>query len=289
MDTASLTTRTLSIPTPDGAVLHATEYTPNSPLAPDAPTVVLAHGWILSSENWAPVVREVLSHRAVRAITYDQRGHGRSTWGSSAPSIPLLGDDLATVIAAVSPTGPLVLGGHSMGGMTVLAYAGQRADVVRDRVRGVALVATAHDVSDRRNVRAEAAAMAVAARIPLLRTGMVVPGAILTRLNFGENPPAEGVHEAGRQMSRASLQAFGRYFPAIRDLDEARALEVLAEVPTHVVVGAKDRITPARWSRALHAGIRDSRLTVLPGRGHMLNYEATDVVADALIELVDGS
>lgn len=280
--------RTLSIPAANGATLHATEYTPDGPLAEDAPTVLLAHGWILSSENWSPVAQEVLSHRDVRVIAYDQRGHGRSTWGTtSAPSMTTLSQDFATVIAATAPAGPLILGGHSMGGMTLLSYAGEHPDVIRDRVRGVLLLSTAAATGDRRGLPGEEFAMAVAARVPLLRTGMVVPGPYLRRINFGADAPAEGLRAGGRQMTRSSLQAFGRYFAAIRDLDGTAAFEVLGEVPTHVLVGSKDQITPARWSRALHDGIRESRLTVLPGKGHMLNYEATDTVADALIELID--
>ncbi len=58
-------------------------------------------------------------------------------------------------------------------------------------------------------------------------------------------------------------------------------------MPTHVLVGTKDRLTPVRWARSLHDGIPGSQLTVLPGKGHMLMHEATDVVADAIIELVD--
>lgn len=282
--------RTLSVPTADGAVLGATEHLPDGPLATDATTVVLAHGWILSSENWTPVVEEVLSHRAVRVITYDQRGHGRSSWGrNTAPTIASLGQDLETVIEATADHGPLVLGGHSMGGMTVLSYAASHDDVIHERVKGLLLESTAASVGDRKPLRGESVAMALASRVPLLRTGMLVPTAALRRLNFGENAPAEGLRAGGRQMGRASLQAFGRYFPAIRDLDQVEGLAALADVPTHILVGTKDQVTPARWSRALHDGIPGSRLTVLPGKGHMLNYEATDIVADALIELIDQS
>jgi len=282
------TSRTLSIPASHGGNLAATEFLPGTITEPGVPTLVLAHGWILTRAAWEPVVREVQSHRAVRVITYDQRGHGRSTWGSlRSQSIKGLADDLATVIAAAAPTGPLVLSGHSMGGMTVLAYAGRHSADFRDRVRGVALLSTTASVEGRAEIRGEARAMALAARVPLLRTGMLVPGRYLRGLNFGENPDSASVRDMTRLMGQTSLATFGRYFASIRDHDETEALAELAETPTHVLVGGKDRLTPARWARSLHDGIPGSRLTVLPGKGHMLTHEATDTVADALIELVD--
>lgn len=286
--TSRTTERTLSIPAPHGAVLAATEFLPGATPEAEAPTVVLAHGWTLARASWEPVVRELQSHRDVRVVTYDQRGHGRSTWGSvRAQSIKALADDLASVVEAVAPTGPLVLAGHSMGGMTLLSYAGRHASVVRERVRGVALVSTTASVEGRRAVRGEAIAMAVAARVPLLRMGMFVPPSVLRNLNFGEDADRAHVHATVRTIAGTSLATTGRYFASIRDHDETESLAELADVPTRILIGTKDRLTPVRWSRALHDGIPGSRLTVLPGKGHMLPHEATDAVADALIELVD--
>lgn len=286
--TATSTIRTLSIPAANGATLSATEFLPSPTPDPDAPTVVLAHGWTLARESWEPVVRELQSHRAVRVITYDQRGHGRSTWGTvRAQSIKALADDLATVIAATAPTGSLVLGGHSMGGMTLLAYAGGHPSEFRDRVRGVALVSTTASIEGRPEVRGEALAMALAARVPLLRTGFFAPARVLRDMNFGEDPDKGHVRDTVRLIGRTSLATTGRYFASIRDHDETESLAEFGDVPTRILVGTKDRLTPVRWARSLHDGIPGSQLTVLPGKGHMLTHEATDIVADALIELID--
>lgn len=280
--------RTLKIPAEGGALLAATEFAPTSTPDADTPTVILAHGWTLARESWEPVVREVQSHRDVRVVTYDQRGHGRSTWGTvRSQSIRALADDLAAVIDAVAPSGPLVLGGHSMGGMTVLAYAGRHRAAFADRVRGTVLVSTTASVEGRKGIRGEAAMMSLAARVPLLAPRALLPASVHRRHAFGENPDPAAVRATARQIGRTPFATTGRYFTSISQHDEVESLESVAVAPAHVLVGSKDRLTPARWSRALHAGIPGSRLTVLPGKGHMLTYEATDVVADAFIEMID--
>ena len=281
--------RTLDVPAPGGATLSVTEFAPDATPDTGDPTVVLAHGWTLTRESWEPVVAEVQSHRAVRVVTYDQRGHGRSSWGTvRSQSIRALADDLAAVIEALAPRGPLVLGGHSMGGMTVLAYAGRHRAAFADRVRGTVLVSTTASVGDRKAIRGEAVAMGLASRVPFLSPRGLLPAAVHRRQAFGENPDPAAVRATARQIGRTPFATTGRYFASIAAHDEVESLASVALAPAQVLVGSRDRITPARWSRALHAGIPGSRLTVLPGKGHMLTYEATDVVADALIEMIDG-
>ena len=106
--------------------------------------MVLAHGWTLTHASWLPVV-EPLVAAGVRVVTYDQRGHGESSPLRGETSVRMLGDDLAAVLDVVAPHGPVVLGGHSMGGMTVMAYAGLHPDDFRSRVVGVVLVSTSAD------------------------------------------------------------------------------------------------------------------------------------------------
>ncbi|NEA42229.1 alpha/beta fold hydrolase, partial [Streptomyces sp. SID11385] len=114
-----------------------------APLGGEAPfTVVLSHGYCLNQDSWHHQ-RAALRGRA-RAVYWDQRGHGRSGWtpGAPPPAIDLLGGDLKAVIDAAAPTGPLVLLGHSMGGMTVMALAERYPDLVRERVVGIGLIGT---------------------------------------------------------------------------------------------------------------------------------------------------
>src|SRR3982751_5325440 len=111
----------------------------------DAPlTVVLLHGWCLDRRTWH---RQVTALEAAspqpRVIAYDSRGHGRSghTRLRSA-TLAQLGDDLAEVIRAYAPAGPIVLAGHSLGGMTIMEFAESYPQEFAGRVAGLVFVST---------------------------------------------------------------------------------------------------------------------------------------------------
>ncbi|WP_425458456.1 alpha/beta fold hydrolase, partial [Amycolatopsis rhizosphaerae] len=130
--------------TGDGTALHVRATGPE-----DAPvTLVLAHAWTQDHTEWDPVL-PLLPPQA-RVLRYDHRGHG-----GSAPARPgtatvaQLADDLAELIAERVPSGRVVLAGHSMGGMTVMALAERHPELVRLRVAGVALIATSCSDMDR--------------------------------------------------------------------------------------------------------------------------------------------
>ena len=112
----------LRVPSADGTQLNVEVHGPNG-----APTVVLIHGWTCNIAFWAPVIRALRTEESdLRVVAYDQRGHG----GSEAPgkdrySVPILVEDLTAVLeATLEPGEQAILVGHSMGGMTVMAEAG---------------------------------------------------------------------------------------------------------------------------------------------------------------------
>ncbi|GAB3589778.1 hypothetical protein GCM10027446_03090 [Angustibacter peucedani] len=283
----------LTVLAPDGARLATwvSEPPPSAPgSAPSAPpvTVVLAHGWTLTHDAWASVLPLVQAQTAVRLVTYDQRGHGSSSSGRRhRPSVRALGDDLAAVVEAVAPTGPLVLGGHSMGGMTVMAFAGTHAAAVRERVRGVLLVSTSAGELNRGRPRGETLMMRAISRVPGLRAGRAITSSGQRALLFGLDANPADV-DATRTMVRGTrLRTIGGYYAALGRHDEAEALAHLADVPTRVVVGSLDRLTPVEHARRLAELVPHARLDVRPGKGHMLGFEAPQVVADHLVALVE--
>ncbi len=272
--------------TPDGVKLSVRVLSHPEALA-STPTLVLAHGWTLSSDSWLPVVH-ALVHDDVRIVLWDQRGHGRSPLGLRrrelrGASISDLGQDLHAVITSlVPPTSPIVLAGHSMGGMTVMSYAGQFPEELLARGRGVLLLATASHGLHMGRLPGEMTFMKV------LSLGLPVPaGRVVTErsqraLLFGADPDPAHVRATRQQVAATPLPTLGAFYGALSRLDEQESLDTLAQLPVHVMVGDADRLTPPALSERLADGIPGASLTVLPGKGHMLTYEATDEVVRAV-------
>ena len=122
----------------DGVRLHVETSGPA-----DAPvTVVLLHAWCLDRRTWHHQTK-ALRGENVRVVTYDARGHGRS--GATrlrSATVGQLGADLAEVLDAYAPSGPVVLAGHSLGGMTIMEYADSHPEDFAQRVAGLVFVST---------------------------------------------------------------------------------------------------------------------------------------------------
>ncbi|SDP49300.1 Lysophospholipase, alpha-beta hydrolase superfamily [Pedococcus dokdonensis] len=274
-----MTSRSFTVAAPDGALLRVQEHLPTE--AADSPTVVLAHGWTLTHASWQPVVDRLVA-TGTRVVTYDQRGHGVSSPLRGETTVRMLGDDLAAVLDVVAPHGPVVLGGHSMGGMSVMACAGLHRDDFRSRVVGVVLVATSADDLQNRLGVVEGRLLRLAARMPRIPAGRFVTTRGQRRLLFGIDPDPAQVQLTRDMVAATSLPTMGRFFGALGEHDESDALEALDGIPTLVLVGDRDRLTPPRHSHRLAELVPHAELRLLPGRGHMLMYEATDEVVDAL-------
>ena len=129
----------------DGVRLSVEEVDPVTPGAKAELTVVLVHGFALDRKCWHFQRRMLseLTEPAVRTVLYDQRRHGRSGQASARScTIAQLGADLDAILRSVVPEGPIVLVGHSMGGMTIMALAERNPKLFKERVAGVALVCT---------------------------------------------------------------------------------------------------------------------------------------------------
>jgi len=278
------------IVTPDGAVLSVHTHA-HPDLAPDAPTLVLAHGWAVNHESWLPVVEE-LADEPVRVVLWDQRGHGRSTIGlrraeMASVSVEHTGRDLDTVLRTVVPAAsPVVLAGHSMGGMTVMALAEQRPDLFGTRVRAALLVATASSGVALGERTGEAAVMRMAARgLPLPPGGNGRIRALVGSL-FGENPDPAAVETARAQVAATKLATFGAFYGALLTADQSAGFLGLERVRVGIVAGRLDPLMPVTRAHALRVALPHATFTELPHAGHMLPWEATDVVADEVRDLL---
>jgi pimeloyl-ACP methyl ester carboxylesterase len=292
--------RVAAVRTEDGAELHAVVDGSD-----DAPvTLVLAHGWTLAQAAWddvAALLRPRVAAGEVRLIRYDQRGHGRSTWGSADITIDRLGEDLAAVLDRLVPTGPVVLGGHSMGGMTIMCLAAARPELFGDRIRGVALVSTsAGDVAaDPGSPAGQWARLtpgmlnaAVSGAWLLERLRALLPPAhprhrkMVRNLLYGPDATDEMVRAGAEIMHASTVRSFVAFLPALGDHDKRDDLAALSRVPVEILVGDTDKLTPKKHSRKLAEVLPDATLHVLPRTGHMLMQERPQPAADALERLV---
>lgn len=256
----------LSVHTDDGAVIAAT-------VAGEGPTVVLAHGYTNGRAVWSPV-----AHRLVesghRVVLYDQRGHGESTVGVDGYTVARLGSDLRAVLEA-GDVRDAVLVGHSMGGMTVQAFAATHPDVLAERVKGVVLVSTtSHGLADPRMQRTAPAVLGSSQVDRVLRA----PGAhALMRGVVGRNVRKGHLTLARDLFVATPPESRVGFFNAMQEMDLREGLSALT-VPATVLVGTRDRLTPRAMGQAL-ADALGVDLVTFADAGHMLPLEHPDEVA----------
>ncbi|MEU6817075.1 alpha/beta hydrolase [Streptomyces sp. NPDC046860] len=277
--------RTLQATSADGARLHVEVHGPE-----DAPAVVLSHGWTCSTAFWDAQIRDLA--RDHRVIAYDQRGHGRSPY-SAACSTDALADDLEAVLAATLARGERALvAGHSMGGMTIMAAAG------RPRFEEHAAAALLCSTGSGR-LTAEARVVPLrAGRARTWLTGRILGSALplgpvtpLARkiLKYATMGPGAAPHQvdACARIVHACPRAARHVWGAVLDrLDLDHGVRRLT-VPTAVLHGTADRLTPPVHARALLAALpQGAGLTELFGVGHMTPVEAPEAVTGRIRELV---
>jgi pimeloyl-ACP methyl ester carboxylesterase len=298
--------RVAAVRTPDGAELHAVVDGSD-----DAPvTLVLAHGWTLAQAAWddvAELLTPKVADGSLRLIRYDQRGHGRSTWGRYGDdvgelSIDQLGADLGDVIDQLVPTGPVVLGGHSMGGMTIMCLAAARPELFGDRVRGVALVSTsAGDLAPAGKTLAERLQLKLAPGMVTVAIGgaralekmrQLLPPThprhqkMVRELLYGADATDDMVVAGAEIMHASTVRSFAAFYPALGEHDKRSELKALTNVPVEILVGESDKLTPKRHSHQLAEALPDAKLQIAPRTGHMLTQERPQLVVDAIRRLL---
>lgn len=286
----------------DGTLLHVEIDEPDAE-HDDGLTVVFAHGYALNLDSWH-YQRRALRGRA-RLVFYDQRSHGRSARADfDTHHVDQLGRDLATVIDAVAPQGPLLLIGHSMGGMTVMALAEQHPELISARVRGVALIATtaggltsggvlglppAFGQLFQRLAPPLAAAIArQKALVDRTRWSDSDLGLLLTRLySFGSTAPDQAGRFVASMVSATPIDVVSEFLPALQEHDKMTALAALESTELLVIVGDSDRLTPRAHSDEIVRRLPGAEYVVIRDGGHMVTLEKHDEVDGLLLGLLD--
>ncbi len=270
-----------------GTPLHVELYGPE-----DAPPVVLLHGWVCAARFWRLQIQDLMEDH--RVIAYDLRGHGRSEAPTDGRwSLDTFGDDLEAVLDACVD-GPALLAGHSLGAMTIAAWAGDHD--VKGRARAAALINTGLGdlITESMLLKSPRAFDAARDRIGRMALGAGVP------LPPRPDPVS---HRAVRYIAlskfaspaavRFSEQMVLKTHPRVRagcgrelsKLDLLDNIEHLT-VPTAVLYGSHDLLTPKAHALKLADALPDCEAAVeLPESGHMGPLERPDEVTAALLEL----
>ena len=267
----------------------------------DAPvTVVLLHAWCLDGRTWHHQAK-ALEGTDVRVVTYDARGHGRS--GATrlrSATLRQLGDDLAQVLEAYAPSGPVVLAGHSLGGMTIMEYADSHPEDFAQRVAGLVFVSTTAEGATHTCYglpttltpvlrAAEQTGAGVLARLGAWRPHRALLPALrpgVRWLLFGEEYEDSDLEVTLSAVGRASLRSIGGFRNSVGSQHRLDTLAALGDVPAAALVGDKDRLTPPACAESIAEALRGTELTVCEGAGHMLMMERPEQVTAALTTVI---
>jgi pimeloyl-ACP methyl ester carboxylesterase len=291
----------VTVRTDDGVALHAeVDEAPDVPIGEHEPTLVFVHGYALNLDCWH-FQRQYFRGKH-RLVFYDQRSHGRSKRTDKAhATIDQLGHDLCRVIEQLVPEGPVVLVGHSMGGMAIMAFAEHHPDVFGERVRGVALISTSAGglkthrvvsklIPDAIGGQLGPRLIATLARAPELvdrvrRRGSNLGFLLAEEFAFGSDVPESYVEFVDNMLAKTPFEVLALFFPNFDTLDKFTVLALFARIPTYIIGGTKDVFTPISHSRKMASRLPDAKLVECPGAGHMVLLEQKDAVNAAIEEL----
>jgi pimeloyl-ACP methyl ester carboxylesterase len=269
------------------------------------PTIVFVHGFALDMGTFY-FQRNTLSERGdQRLVFYDQPGHGRSGRLESGDyDIAALGRSLAAVLDAAVPDGHIILVGHSMGGMTIMAFAEEYPEWFGGRVTGVVLISTSAGLIDKTKLglptlvaRASAPFFGVwggAARIgggaiDRARVASSDLAWLLTRrYGFGDDRPSASLVTFVEQMnSKTSVETLTKYLRTLYTHNRFPALSALRGVPVLVIVGTKDYLTPVTHSEEILRHLPEAELVKVDNSGHVVMLEKADEVNAAMLPFLD--
>jgi pimeloyl-ACP methyl ester carboxylesterase len=314
----------LTVIAPDGTDLYVEIVEPvdgvevdfGEDRVPVEPTIVFVHGFCLDMGTFYFQRRALdgsYSQRrdrparstGYRMVFYDQPGHGRSgNLESGEYELPALGEALRAVLDETVPEGPIVLVGHSMGGMAIMAFAELHPQMFDDRVVGVALMAT----SGGRLEQAKFGLPAIIAKVgqpllPLVNGATKITGGMVDRARiassdlawlltrrygFGSARPSPALVSFVEQMnSRTSTETVARYLRTLYTHARYPALVALRATPVLVICGDRDMITPLTHSEEICRHLPDAELIVVRDSGHVVMLEHADEVNSALTRFLE--
>jgi pimeloyl-ACP methyl ester carboxylesterase len=294
-----------TVETADGTDIHVEMIEATDASAPARPTVIFVHGFCLDMGTFH-FQRKALGARGEhRMLFYDQPGHGRSgKLETGEYELPALGETLRAVIDRLVPDGPLVLVGHSMGGMTIMAFAERYPEMFDDRVIGTVLMATSGGLLEETKIGLPAIIGRIGTPLlPLVNNATKLTGGMIDRARkaaanmawlltrrygFGTaNPSPALVSYVERMNAGTATETVARYLRTIYTHARYPALLALKNTPTLVIVGEYDMITPVTHSEEILRRLPDAEYVNVTDGGHVVMLEHADEVNAALLGFLD--
>ncbi len=226
----------------------------------------------MSARSWTEQLRSL--GRALRVLAVDLPGHGESDPGSQA-TVNAYAHAAHGLLEALG-TGPVFVAGHSLGGAVALALAAAHPEAVR----GLVLLSTGAKLPD-----AEGSLGGVLFWFLPGPLRKLVFFSTAKKILFAPGAPGGGIRLAMEEIRTCRPETL------LQDVAAARAMELeeaalALRVPTLILCGSRDTLTPPALSERLHALIPASRLQILEGAGHMLPLEAPAHVNQAIVDFV---
>lgn len=273
-----------SFATSDGGSVHVVEMG-----TMDQPVVVLLHGITNQWWMWSSVMRLLAPH--YRVFSWDMRGFGASRAGKRGVALDAAAEDLSLLLEHFDLHQAVIVG-HSMGGMVLGRFAVDFPVHLRSRVSGLVFLGTTANSMDG-TIATGGLVRLSRSMAKLARRGVSSASyswkdndlsIVLLRGGFGRTATAKMVDDV-RRCQAETLEA-----SAVEGTESIGAHNVLESlrtvtVPTAIVVGSDDRLTPPLHSYALQRAMPHAVVTELPGIGHNVMQEKPEAVANAVRSL----
>jgi pimeloyl-ACP methyl ester carboxylesterase len=288
----------------DGVPLHVEVDEPSAESAdPAHPTVVFSHGYTLSLRSWV-MQRRALTAAGYRVVLWDQRSHGRSeTAPEESCTVDQLGRDLHRVISEVAPQGSLVLVGHSMGGMTIMAMAEQFPEVVRERVVAAAFIATSAGGEGMVSLGFGQFVGRVLGRVgprvldrlgqrqqwvdAVRRMGREVEDFLVEHYSFASPVSPAAVRYTAEMIFSTPFTVMSDFLPSLHVHDKRHALEQFHGIEVLVLNGMQDVLTPPEHSEGIVRQVPGAEHVVVNEAGHIIMLEHPDLLNEQLLALIE--
>jgi pimeloyl-ACP methyl ester carboxylesterase len=270
--------------------------------APDDLTLIFAHGYGLNMDCWHFERRDLAGIGTM--VFYDERSHGRSGRSpKEGVTIDQLGRDLYGILQEFAPTGPVILIGHSMGGMSIMALAEQHPDLFGDRVIGVGLLSTSAGGLDQTPIalpgwpgrlvrRLATPTVAALARMPDVversrKAGTDISYVLTRKYSFGSEVPPAFTEFVNEMIAATPISVIAEFYPIFALHDKTGSLEPLQKVECVVIGGDDDHLTPFSHSEEIVRHVPGAELVEVRNCGHLGLIEHHREFTAALLGMIE--